>query len=51
MCSGKIYVMFCAIWYHLYNFKNMKTPMNECYQIEQLIRYVQVNFQLKYMFR
>ena len=27
-----IYVMRCAIWYHLYNFiKTWKTPMEECY--------------------
>ena len=25
------YVMFCAILYHLYNLKNVKTPMEECY--------------------
>ena len=23
--------MRCAIWYHLYNLKNVKTPMKECY--------------------
>ena len=25
------YVMCCAIWYHLHNLKNVKTPMEECY--------------------
>ena len=25
------YVMRCAIWYHLHNLKNVKTPMEECY--------------------
>ena len=25
-----IYMMRCAIWYHLCNLKNMKTPMEEC---------------------
>ena len=29
--SNRSYVMFCAIWYHLYNLKNVKTPMVECY--------------------
>ena len=23
-------VMHCAIWYHMYNLKNVKTPMEEC---------------------
>ena len=23
--------MRCAIWYHLYNLKNVKAPMEECY--------------------
>ena len=23
--------MPCAIWNHLYNLKNVKTPMEECY--------------------
>ena len=26
-----LYVMLSAIWYHLYNLKNWKTPMEECY--------------------
>ena len=26
----KVYQVFCAIWYHLYNLKNVKTPMDEC---------------------
>ena len=25
--------MLCAIWHHLNNLKNMKTPMEECYFI------------------
>ena len=25
------YLMLCAIWYHLYNLKNVETPMEECY--------------------
>ena len=34
--NGKIkvkkrYVMFRAIWYYLYNLKNVKTSMEECY--------------------
>ena len=28
--KGNKFVMFCAIWYHLYNFKTWKTP-KECY--------------------
>ena len=28
--NTKLYVMRCAIWYHLYNIKNVKTPMEEC---------------------
>ena len=26
--------MLCAIWYHLYKLKNMKTPMGECYRLK-----------------
>ena len=25
------YVIRSAIWYHLYNFKNVKTPIEGCY--------------------
>ena len=25
------YVMRYAIWYYMHNFKNVKTPMEECY--------------------
>ena len=25
------YVMHCAIWYHLYNLKHLKTPMEDGY--------------------
>ena len=26
----RVFVMLCAIWYHLYNLKTLKTPMEEC---------------------
>ena len=28
--TSVIWDVFCAIWYHLYNFKKWKTPMAEC---------------------
>ena len=29
--SFLLYVMSCSICYHLYNLKNVKAPMEECY--------------------
>ena len=28
-CTLLIYMMRCAIWYHLYNLKNLKNPREE----------------------
>ena len=46
------YVVFCAIWYHLYNLENVKNihagvlllvqlqALSKCYQIAQCIKYL-----------
>ena len=32
--------MFCAIWYYLYNLKNVKTPTGECHFLVKLHAYI-----------
>ena len=31
MKSYTKFVVSCVVWYDLYNLKNVKTPMEECY--------------------
>ena len=40
---NNLYVMFCAIWYDLYNLKNVKTPIKEAGPIKEACNFAGEN--------